>query len=59
MDIKYPPFVNVTATLNSVNSLGTQTFVLNMTVKDKRGTITMNREEAKRLLVDLKKLVGE
>lgn len=58
MDIKYPPFVDVAAELKTVKPFGTQTVVLNLTVKGKAGTITMNRKEAESLLAGLKVALG-
>lgn len=54
MDIKYPPFVDVNAELKSVKALGTQTAIINLTVKGKPGTITMNRKEAESLIAGIK-----
>lgn len=58
MDIKYPPFVNVTADLKTVKAIGTQTAILNLTVNGKPGTISLNRKEAEALIAALKTALG-
>jgi len=53
MEIKYPPFINVTAEIKEVKLMLGQV-VLGVSVKGKPGTIVMSREEAKKLRLGIK-----
>ena len=54
MNIKFPPLVNVEGTFDAVRTFGSQTLVIETTVKGRMATITMNRNEAEWLVENLR-----
>lgn len=54
MNIKFPPLVNVDGTFDAVRTFGSQTVVIEATVKGRDATITMNRSEAETLVALLR-----
>jgi hypothetical protein len=53
MDIKYPPLINVSAEIKGVK-LMLGRIVIDVTVKGKPATITLDRDEAKALRLAIK-----
>lgn len=53
MDIKYPPLINVSAEIKGVK-LMLGRIVIDVTVKGKPATITLDRDEAKNLRLAIK-----
>ena len=53
MDIKYPPLISVTAEIKNVKMMLGKV-IIDVTVKGKPGTITLDRDEAKNLRLAIK-----
>lgn len=53
MDIKYPPLINVTADIKGVRMVLNKV-ILDVTVKGKPATITLDKDEAKNLRLAIK-----